>query len=90
MKPMKVLMYLCDQKTAMNLIGKRIALFFEEFIVVNKKHPDRTKKFFKTRELPSIDTILSKCRERGDTWSEGVCRRISLSIDLVAGDAIYH
>ena len=63
---------------------------FGEFIVVDKKHPARTKKFFKAGQLPSIDTILSKCRERGDTWSEEVCRRISLSIDLVASDAIYH
>ena len=41
-------------------------------------------------DLPSIDTILSKCREGADTLSEEVYRRISLHRDLVASDAIYH
>lgn len=31
---------------------------------------------------------MNKCREREDTWSEEVCRRISLSIDLVVSNAI--
>ena len=67
-------------------------MFFcgEEFIVIDKRHSDRTKKLFKVDELPSIDTILSKCTRRGYTWSEDVGRRISLSIDLVASDASYH
>ena len=90
MKPMKVLICLCDQKTAISLNGKRIAFFCGEFIVIDKKHLDRIKKFCKAGELLSIGTILSKCRERGDTWSEEVCRRISLSIDLVASNAIYY
>ena len=62
--------------------------FCGEFIAIDKKHSDRTKKLFKAGELPSIDTTLSKCKERGDTWSEEICRRISLSIDLVASNAI--
>ena len=67
------------------------ALFFcAEFIVIDKRHPDRTKKFFKAGELLSIDTILSKCKDRGDAWSEKVSRKISLNIDLVASDAIYY
>ena len=69
---------------------KTHCIFCGELIVIDKKHPDRTKKFFKTGELPSIYKLLSKCRERGDPWSEEVYRRISLSIDLVASDAIYH
>ena len=88
MKRMKVLIYLYDQKTAMNLTGKR-TVCCGEFIVIDKIHSDKTKKLFKAGKLPSIYTKLSKCRERGDTWSE-VCRRISLSIDLVASDAINH
>ena len=56
--------------------------------VIDKKPPDRIKKFCKAGELPSIDIILSKCR--GDTWSEEVCRRIALSIDLVTSNAIYY
>ena len=83
MKPMKVLIYLCDQKTAMNLIRKHIVFLCGEFIAIDQKHSNTTKKLFKAGELPSMDTKISKCRERGDTWD--VCRKISLSIDLVGG-----
>ena len=38
----------------------------------------------------SIYTKLSKCRQKGDTSSEEVSRRISLSIDLVVKDPICH
>lgn len=89
MKRMKVLTYLYDQKTAMNLTGKR-TVCCGEFIVIDKIHSDKTKKLFKAGKLPSIYTKLSKCRERGDTWSEEVCTKISLSVDLVASDVIYH
>ena len=87
---MKVFICLCDQKDSNEINWKTHCFFCGELIVIDKKHPDRTKKFFKTGELPSIYKLLSKCRERGDPWSEEVYRRISLSIDLVASDAIYH
>ena len=61
-----------------------------EFIVTDKKASNSTRKFFKAVELSSIDKIFSKCRERRDTCSGEICRTISLSIGLVAGDAIYH
>ena len=42
---------------------EKALLFCGEFIVIDKRHPDRTKKFFKAGELLSIDTILGKCRD---------------------------
>lgn len=79
------------QSEEINKFNWKLHYFFcGNIIVIDKKHPDRIKKFCKAGELPSIDTILSKCRERGDTWSEEVSRSIALSIDLVASNAVYY
>ena len=70
----------------MTLIEKHTFLV-ENQLSLTKKHANRTKKFFKGREIPSIDAIFSKCRDRGDTCSEEICRKISLLQDLVVSKA---
>ena len=37
-----------------------------------------------------MDTIKKKIQQRDDEWEFEVSRRLSLSIDLVASDAVYH
>ena len=73
-----------------NFNWKKNCFYCGEEFIKDKKHPDRNKTICKSSELESKNTVIRKCKERGDKWVEEVSRRLSLSIDLVASDAEYH
>ena len=78
-----------DQREKL-LIRKHIVVSGKKSVcVVDKKHPNWSKDWQKVGTLPFQTSLLNKCHERADKWPEDALRRLSSSIDLVAGIAIY-
>ena len=51
---------------------------------MDKKHPNH-----KVDNLSFQTSIINKSHERADKWADDLLRLLSISIDLVASDAIY-
>lgn len=66
--------------------------FFCEAIIHIKDH----KKYNKHKDYRQVatvqikSTVIKRCRERNDAWSNEVFNRINNEIDLVASEAVYH
>ena len=81
-----------DSDSCVKLFIKKKHWFFcGEVCTVDKKHPNLSKGWHKVGVFLSFQTpILKKCHERAEKCADDVLSRLSSSIDLVAGDAIYH
>ena len=69
---------------------KENCFFCESPVIFDDRHPDRNKDSRVVRTIPLRDDMLSKCRNRLDSWAKQVKGRLENCIDLVAAEAIYH
>ena len=69
---------------------KENCFFRKSPVIFDDKHPDRNKESRIVRTISLHDNMLSKCRDRLNSWVKRVKGHLENCIDLVATEAVYH